>query len=84
MALQDFKDWYVLSPKDFYNKYIDKFWKRIGLTAVSGDHGFLDMDPLPLGYSEVSDEMMQATHRKFEKIAKKYLTLDDHLKIPNE
>ena len=67
---QKVKDWYICGPRDFYRRYIDKFWQRTGLIAVSGDHGFLDMNPLPLGYSELTQEEMD-TRRQFDRMIKK-------------
>tara|TARA_Y100000310_G_scaffold335772_1_gene418640 strand:- start:4315 stop:4572 length:258 start_codon:yes stop_codon:yes gene_type:complete len=78
---------YFLGVNTSYKMYIHRFWERIGLVAVSGDHGFMDMDPMPLGYSDITDEMMEATHRRFIKNMKRlgvcsenYETIDDTLK----
>jgi hypothetical protein len=72
-ALQRVYDWYICGPREFYRKYIDRFWQRIGLVAVSGDHGFLDMDPLPLGDSTLDDKLMEATRRQCDRDARKYV-----------
>ncbi|MBW2992541.1 hypothetical protein KY345_04960 [Candidatus Woesearchaeota archaeon] len=68
--LQRIYDWYICGPREFYRKYIDRFWQRRGLIAVSGGHGFLDMDPLPLGYSVLDDKLREATKRQYDRIAK--------------
>ena len=64
-AIQIIYDWYICGPREFYKKYVDKFWQRRGLVAVSGDHGFLDMDPLPFGFSELDEKLVEATRRRF-------------------
>lgn len=64
---QRLKDWYVLGPRDFYRRYVENFPKRRGLAAVSGDHGFLDMNPLPLGYAERDEDKIDAMRRRFQK-----------------
>ncbi len=68
--IQRVKDWYVTGPRDFYRRYIENFSARRNLIAVSGDHGFLDMNPLPLGYSELTREEMNATRRQFDRTAR--------------
>lgn len=68
-------DWYVTGPRVFYEKYVDRFFQRRNLVAVSGEHGFLDMDPLPLGYSTfptLDDKMIEATRRRFDMVAERY------------
>ena len=65
-------DWYVNGPRDFYRRYVDRFWQRAGLVAISGDQGFMDMDPLPLGHAEIDQDNLDATHRTFMRIVKKY------------
>ena len=59
---------------EFYERYIDRFWQRTGLTAVSGDSGFLDMETLPLGYAnfDINDRLLESARRQFDKFAERY------------
>ena len=66
-------DWYISEPRKFYKKYVHKFWQRRGLVAVSGEHGFLDMGPLPLGYTTIDDKLMEATRRRVDRAIRKYM-----------
>ena len=77
--LQRVCDGYMCGPRECYNKHIHKFFQRVGLVAVSGDHGSLDMDPLPLGYLTLDDKLMNATRRQFERVArqKRYQATSD-------
>ncbi len=69
--VQRIKDWYVEGPRDFYRRYLQNFWDRMGLVAVSGEHGFLDMDPLPLGYAEVDEDNFAAMRRIYDREIKR-------------
>jgi len=71
-TLQKIYDWYVCGPREVYKKYIDRFWQRKSLVATSGDHGHLDMGPLPLGYSTLDKKLMEATSRRFDRAARKH------------
>jgi len=59
---------------EFYERYVDRFWQRIGLVVVSGDSGFLDMEPLPLGYAnfDINDRLLESARRQFDKVAERY------------
>ena len=69
--IQRVKDWYVLGPRDFYRSYIENFPSRLGLMGHSGEHGFLDMNPLPWGYAEIDYDYTDAFRRKFNRTLRK-------------
>ena len=66
--LQQVYDLYVCGPREFFRNYIDRFWKRLNFDGNDP----LDADLLQLGCSGLDSKLIEATRRKFDRVARNY------------